>query len=142
MLQTFRKDYSLGKEKSLAWGFDRSGGYFIQIFFDENEDEMLDFDQGEKLSGFSIAQGHLTYDKMTELLGEHSERALSDFQKHIQIPFEFGFIGYKYNKNKKYEKHFLQTHKDFFQFFDETPYGYTVTDIFDALVLERKQSAS
>lgn len=142
MLRTFRKDYSLGKEKSLAWGFDRSGGYFIQVFFDEREEEMLDFDQSEKLSGFPLTQGYLTYGKMIELLGKYSEKALSDFQKHMETPLALDFIGYKYDENKKKTKEFLQTHKDFFQFFDETPYGYTVTDILDALVLERKQSAS
>ena len=133
-----RKEYNLANEHSLAWGFDHTGGFFLQVF-DESDplEEVLvvNADQGNALSHFSIADERLTYEKMVDILAKYSEKALQEFTTHIEKPLEDTLFGYAYDENGKYrEKVLIKTNKDLFQFIDSILHDYIITDGWDLRV--------
>ncbi|QST02143.1 hypothetical protein IMZ31_22080 (plasmid) [Pontibacillus sp. ALD_SL1] len=126
------------KNQTLAWGMDHTGGFFLQLFDEsdeENEVLLVNADQGMKLSGFSIADEHLTLRRMEEILKETHPPAYEAFRNFLKEPLEETYIGYAFNQQGMYqEKQFLTTVKDVFLFADSITHTYTLTDIGDLRV--------
>lgn len=131
-VKTFRKPYELEEGKALVWGFDHISGYFLQVYLDDKEERMRLLDQGNKIAGFSIAFEYLTYKAMVTLLEEYCPAALKDFEEHVNQKLESPLRGYKFNIENKYRNYEnLTTRKQLFQFFDDIPFNYIVTNVDD-----------
>lgn len=137
-MRKLRNEYSVSNQQSLAWGFDHSGGFFVQVFDNSNVEEevlIVDADQGNTLSNFSLSSERLTYDKMVETLTKYSEKALHDFQSLMNKHFDETLFGYAYDKNGKYEeKVCIRNSKELFHFIDSIQHDFTITDGWDLLM--------
>lgn len=131
-----RKNY-FNNGFSVAFGFDRMNGIFVQVF-DKDDELILDLDQSIVLTGLQFSS-KISREKMIETLTKYSEEALKDFYEFENQPLSETLKGYAYNQDGKYEDYdILKTLGDWFKFFDKVENGFTLTDIFDCLVSERK----
>lgn len=143
-----RKSYVTGDGHEISWGFDNVGGFFLQHFNDTEEVEtfFVNADQGDILTGMTIASEYLSYDLMESTLKENSSRALADFNAFVNQTLPEELRGHISSTDGRYRElpQILTTWKDLFLFLDKNEpklrpsgflqpgaYYYQLTNFFD-----------